>query len=82
MLGRLGINCWRGWRRFSTTSVSSVSSASPFSEEKSPFSSEKRKAASGLKGRVCVVVGSQWGDEGKGKLVRWEEMFTVWHEKI
>jgi len=24
-----------------------------------------------LKGRNCVVVGAQWGDEGKGKLVDW-----------
>jgi hypothetical protein len=24
--------------------------------------------ASGLEGRVAVVLGSQWGDEGKGKL--------------
>lgn len=23
----------------------------------------------GLKSRLCAVVGSQWGDEGKGKLV-------------
>ncbi len=27
-----------------------------------------RKVASGLNARVCVVLGSQWGDEGKGKL--------------
>jgi adenylosuccinate synthase len=24
---------------------------------------------SGLKSKVCVVLGAQWGDEGKGKLV-------------
>lgn len=27
-----------------------------------------RKAGSGLNAKVCVVLGSQWGDEGKGKL--------------
>ena len=35
----------------------------------STFSAEQRKARSGLSGRVCAVLGSQWGDEGKGKLV-------------
>jgi adenylosuccinate synthase len=32
-------------------------------------SAAAREAVSGLKARVCTVLGSQWGDEGKGKLV-------------
>ena len=28
-------------------------------------------AMNAIKGRNCVVVGAQWGDEGKGKLVDW-----------
>ena len=35
----------------------------------STFTAAHRKAASGLSARVCGVVGSQWGDEGKEKLV-------------
>ena len=27
------------------------------------------RCLNGLKSRVCTVLGSQWGDEGKGKLV-------------
>jgi len=27
------------------------------------------KCLNGLKSQVCVILGSQWGDEGKGKLV-------------
>ncbi len=47
----------------------------------SSFSASERKAVSGLTGRVCAVLGSQWGDEGKGKLVcaqcQWSEQPLV-----
>jgi adenylosuccinate synthase len=28
-----------------------------------------KKCASGLTSKNCAIIGSQWGDEGKGKLV-------------
>ena len=32
---------------------------------------DKRNKMTAIKGRNVVVVGTQWGDEGKGKLVDW-----------
>jgi len=37
----------------------------------SNLSETKRKTMTAIKGRNVVVVGTQWGDEGKGKLVDW-----------
>jgi adenylosuccinate synthase len=34
-----------------------------------PFSSFSSKCTSGTNSKFCVILGSQWGDEGKGKLV-------------
>ena len=32
-------------------------------------SQAQARCLNGLKSRFCVILGSQWGDEGKGKLV-------------
>ena len=35
------------------------------------MSTSKGQAVAATKGRNVVVVGTQWGDEGKGKVVDW-----------
>ncbi len=35
----------------------------------SSYSAAERREVSGLTGRLSAVLGAQWGDEGKGKLV-------------
>lgn len=34
-----------------------------------PINSLTQKCVNGLNSKFCVVLGSQWGDEGKGKLI-------------
>ena len=38
-----------------------------------------RGSTTGLDGRVCTVLGAQWGDEGKGKLADvLAEKYAIW----
>ena len=43
-------------------------SGPPPSKHLDEYSLARRKMASGMFSNVCAVLGSQWGDEGKGKL--------------